>query len=344
MSAAIPRGYRSVLDTREREIAIKQIKDFFEANLAENLGLHRVSAPLFVRSGLGINDDLNGVERPVRFPIKELGGATVELVQSLAKWKRLALHDYGYKPGEGIYTDMNAVRPDETIDHLHSIYVDQWDWESIIRPEERRLKTLQRFVKSIYEVVRRTEYHVASLYPRITPVLPVEISFATSEELYQRWPDKTPKERERAICKERGAVFVAGIGGDLPDGAPHDGRAPDYDDWSTIREDGGKGLNGDILLWNSVLEDAFEISSMGIRVDAESLRRQLEIRGVEERASLHFHRLLLDGILPQTIGGGIGQSRLCMFYLRAAHLGEVAVGVWPDAMVAELKAAGVELL
>jgi aspartate--ammonia ligase len=338
MSAVVGRGYRAVLDTRERERAIKHIKDFFETNLSEVLGLHRVSAPLFVMSGLGINDDLNGVERPVRFPIKEMGGATVELVQCLA------LHDYGYQPGEGIYTDMNAVRPDETIDHLHSIYVDQWDWEAIIRPEERRLETLQRFVKSIYEVARRTEYHVASLYPRITPVLPVEISFTTSEELYQRWPDKTPKERERAICRERGAVFVTGIGGDLPDGAPHDGRAPDYDDWSTIREDGGKGLNGDILLWNSVLEDAFEVSSMGIRVDPESLRRQLEIRGVEERASLHFHSLLLDGTLPQTIGGGIGQSRLCMFYLRAAHLGEVAVGVWPDAMVAELKAAGVELL
>jgi aspartate--ammonia ligase len=266
------------------------------------------------------------------------------LVKSLAKWKRLALHHYGYQPGEGIYTDMNAVRPDEIIDRIHSVYVDQWDWEAIIRPDERNLQTLKRTVKSIYEVIRKTEYHVASLHPQITPVLPVEISFATSEELFQRWPDKTPKERERSICKERGAVFVIGIGAALPDGHPHDGRAPDYDDWSTVREDGGKGLNGDILLWNAVLDNAFEISSMGIRVDPESLKRQLEIRGTEERASLHFHSLLLDGTLPQTMGGGIGQSRLCMFFLRAVHVGEVAVGVWPDEMIGELKAAGVSLL
>lgn len=342
-SATFP-VYRALLETRVREQAIKQIKDFFEASLASGLGLHRVSAPLFVHGGLGINDDLNGVEKPVRFAVRDLGGATLELVQSLAKWKRLALHQYGYGPGQGIYTDMNAVRPDETLDHLHSIYVDQWDWEAIIRPEDRNLETLKRYVRSIYETIRRTEYHVASLYPQIVPVLPVDITFATSEELYQRWPDKTPKERERAICRERQAVFVVGIGADLPDGGPHDGRAPDYDDWSTERQDGGRGLNGDILLWNGVLEDAFELSSMGIRVDPSALRRQLAIRGAEDRAALHFHSLLLQGVLPQTLGGGIGQSRLCMFLLRAVHVGEVAVSVWPEAMVAALRSRGVELL
>jgi aspartate--ammonia ligase len=343
MTSPIPSGYRSTLETREREKAIKQIKDFFETNLARGLGLHRVSAPLFVRSGLGINDDLNGVEKPVRFPVKEMGGLHVELVQSLAKWKRLALHRYGYEAGEGIYTDMNAVRPDETIDHIHSIYVDQWDWEAIISPDARNLDTLKRYVTSIYEVIRRTEYHVASLYPHITPVLNTEIQFVTSESLYERWPDKSPKERERAICEELGSVFVIGIGGALPDGTIHDGRAPDYDDWSTARE-GGKGLNGDILLWNDVLKNAFEISSMGIRVSPESLRQQLEIRGTEERAELQFHKLLLEGTLPQTIGGGIGQSRLCMLFLRSAHIGEVAVGAWPDETVEELNAAGISML
>jgi aspartate--ammonia ligase len=344
MTSAPSPIYRPLLETRVREQAIKQIKDFFEVNLASALGLNRVSAPLFVHGGLGINDDLNGVEKPVRFAVKDLGGAELELVQSLAKWKRLALHEYGYQPGQGIYTDMNAVRPDETLDHLHSIYVDQWDWEAIIRPEERNLETLKRYVRAIYETIRRTEYYVASLYPQIVPVLPIDITFATSEELYQRWPDKTPKERERAICQEHKAVFVIGIGDELPDGKPHDGRAPDYDDWSAERPDGGKGLNGDLLLWNDVLEDAFELSSMGIRVDPAALRRQLAMRGAEKRASLHFHSLLLNGVLPQTIGGGIGQSRLCMFLLRAVHVGEVAVSVWPEAMVTALRAKGVELL
>ncbi len=329
----LPPGYRPLLGTRDIETAIKNIKDFFERQLAAALNLQRVTAPLFVRSGTGVNDDLNGVERPVRFPVKEDGGREVELVQSLAKWKRLALHRYGYGPGEGLYTDMNAVRPDEVLDNLHSIYVDQWDWEKIILPEQRTVETLRETVKAIYGCICRTEFHIASEHPGIRPVLPEEIAFVTSEELCARWPDADPRERENRICRERQAVFVVGIGADLPDGRPHDGRAPDYDDWTTPRPDGGRGLNGDILLWNPVLGRAFEISSMGIRVDPEAMRRQLGIRGLERRAELPFHRMLLAGELPQTMGGGIGQSRLCMFFLRTAHVGEVSCGIWPDEML-----------
>ncbi len=339
-----PAGYRPLLNVREVETAIKDIKDFFERNLAEAVGLQRVTAPLFVRSGTGINDDLNGVERPVRFCVREDGDAPVEIVQSLAKWKRLALKRYGYQVGEGIYTDMNAVRPDETLDSIHSIYVDQWDWEKVLAPSERNRQTLERVVSAIYDVICRTEFHVASRYSCIRPVLPEKITFVTSEELCRRWPDVHPRERENRACAEQRAIFVIGIGADLPDGQPHDGRAPDYDDWTTPRPDGGLGLNGDILLWNPVLGRAFEISSMGIRVNPEALVRQLKIRGLEQRLELPFHRMLMAGELPDSIGGGIGQSRMCMFFLRTAHVGEVSVGIWPEAMQAACAQAGIPLL
>jgi aspartate--ammonia ligase len=340
----LPSGYRPTLGTRAIETAIKDIKDFFEQQLAAALNLERVTAPLFVRSGTGINDDLNGVELPVKFCVKEDGGREVELVQSLAKWKRLALQRYGYEPGTGLYTDMNAVRPDETLDNLHSIYVDQWDWEKVLRPGERNVETLQAAVRAIYDSICRTEFHIASQYSSIRPILPPEITVVTSEALYQRWPAIGPREREDRICAEHKAVFIIGIGAELPDGQPHDGRAPDYDDWTTPRPDGGRGLNGDILLWNPVLGRAFEISSMGVRVDAPALREQLRIRNLTERTQLDFHRQLLAGALPQTMGGGIGQSRLCMFFLRTAHVGEVSCGVWPAAMEASCAAAGITLL
>jgi aspartate--ammonia ligase len=340
----LPKEYEPTLDVRRRETAIKDIKDFFERQLAEALGLWRVTAPLFVRSGTGINDDLNGVEQPVRFSVKEDGKAQIEIVQSLAKWKRLALRDYGFEMGEGLYTDMNAIRPDETIDELHSIYVDQWDWETIIASEQRNQRTLYETVEAIYDCICRTEFHIASQYSNIRPVLPERIFFITSEELYERWPDVDPRERERLICNEHHAVFIVGIGADLPDRRPHDGRAPDYDDWITPNAAGGRGLNGDILIWNPVLQRAFEISSMGIRVDAAALREQLKIRNLEERLTLDFHRKLLAGELPQTMGGGIGQSRLCMFFLRSAHVGEVACGVWPSEMRESCRRANITLL
>ncbi|MHB1038530.1 MAG: aspartate--ammonia ligase [Pirellulales bacterium] len=327
-----PSGYRPLLSTREIETAIKNIKDFFEHQLAAALNLQRVTAPLFVRGGTGINDDLNGVEQPVRFRVKEDGNGEVEIVQSLAKWKRLALRRYGYAVGEGLYTDMNAVRPDEVLDNLHSIYVDQWDWEKIILPAERTVQTLKETVRAIYDCICRTEFHIASRHSNIRPILPEEIAFVTSEELYARWPDLGPREREQRICAETKAVFIIGIGAPLPNGELHDGRAPDYDDWITPRPDGGRGLNGDILLWNPVLERAFEISSMGIRVDRATLLEQLTIRKLTHRTALDFHRQLLAGQLPQTMGGGIGQARLCMFFLRTAHVGEVSCGIWPDAM------------
>ncbi len=340
----LPAGYRPLLQVRQVEAAIKDIKDFFQAGLARALNLTRVTAPLFVRAGTGINDDLNGVERPVRFRVPGAGDAEVELIQSLAKWKRLALARYGFGPGDGLYTDMNAVRPDETLDNLHSIYVDQWDWEKILAPDERNLDTLEAAVRAIYDVICRTELQIASRYPDIRPVLPEEITFCTTEELVERYPDLEPADREERICAEHGAVFLIGIGAELADGRPHDSRAPDYDDWSSVRPGGGKGLNGDILLWHPVLQRAFEISSMGIRVDAEGLRRQLALCGNQDRAGLLFHRKLLAGELPQTMGGGIGQSRLCMFFLRAVHIGEVAVGVWPREMERTCAEANIFLL
>jgi aspartate--ammonia ligase len=340
----IPEDYRPALSVLEIEEAIKSIKDHFQQNLAESLNLVRVTAPLFVRSGTGVNDDLNGIERPVRFKVPASGNDDFEIVQSLAKWKRLALARYGIDNGRGLYTDMNAIRPDEELDNLHSIYVDQWDWEKTITPAERTVETLMETVRSIYEVIRRTEFFVASQFSAIQPLLPEEITFITAEELAQRYPDLSPAEREKIVAREHGAVFILGIGAELANGSPHDGRAPDYDDWISQRPDGGQGLNGDIILWHPVLECAFEISSMGIRVDADSLRKQLAARGAEERAALQFHRMLLDGELPQTMGGGIGQSRLCMFFLRTAHVGEVAVGIWPPEMEEECAAANIFLL
>jgi aspartate--ammonia ligase len=340
----LPADYRATLDLLAIESAIKDIKDYFERRLAESLNLQRVTAPLFVRSGTGINDDLNGVEQPLRFRVKSDDGAPVEIVQSLAKWKRLALARYGFQTGEGLYTDMNAIRPDETLDNIHSIYVDQWDWEKIIPADQRNLATLKAAVEAIYDAICRTEFHIASEHSHIRPILPEKITFITSEELCARYPDLHPRQREDRICAEKKAVFVIGIGGMLPDGQPHDGRAPDYDDWTTPNSDGGRGLNGDILLWNPVLQRSFEISSMGIRVDPETLARQLEIRQLAARRELMFHRMLLAGQLPQTMGGGIGQSRLCMFFLRTAHVGEVACGIWPDDMVQRCQGANITLL
>ena len=344
MSLYLPENYRNLLGTTEQtEKAIKSVKDMFQDNLSAQLALLRVTAPMTVLSGTGINDDLNGVERPVRFPIRSLGERQAEVVHSLAKWKRLKLAELQIAPGRGIYTDMNALRPDEDLDNLHSIYVDQWDWEKVIRPEDRNLDFLKRTVRRIYEAVKVTENKLYVEFPQLVPTLPDEIFFIHAEQLLQKYPDLSPKERENAIVREQKAVFIIGIGGKLSDGSLHDGRAADYDDWSTPNSDGYEGLNGDILLWNPVLESAFEISSMGIRVDAEALRRQLQERGQEEKADLYFHRRLLAGTLPQTIGGGIGQSRLCMYLLRKAHIGEIQSSIWPEDMREACQAAGIHL-
>ncbi len=339
-----PTGYKALLDTKQTEQAIKQIKDFFQENLSTELRLSRVTAPLFVLQGLGINDDLNGVERPVTFPIKDLGDAKAEVVHSLAKWKRLTLAEYHIEPGYGIYTDMNAIRADEELDNLHSLYVDQWDWEAVITQEERTLSYLKNVVERIYAAILRTEYLTCETYKEIKPFLPRKIHFIHSEELLQMYPNLSPKEREDAICKKYGAVFIIGIGGKLSDGKKHDGRAPDYDDWSTVAEDGRAGLNGDILIWYPVLERSFELSSMGIRVDQEALLRQLKLEGKADRKQLFFHRQLLDGRLPLSIGGGIGQSRLCMVMLHKAHIGEIQASIWPDDMRAECAQLGMPLI
>ena len=344
MSLYLPQHYRNLLGgTEQTEKAIKAVKDMFQDNLSAQLALLRVTAPMTVLSGTGINDDLNGVERPVRFPVLSLGERQAEVVHSLAKWKRLKLAELGITPGRGIYTDMNALRPDEELDNLHSIYVDQWDWEKVIRPEDRNLDFLKRTVRRIYEAVKVTENKLYVEFPQLEPALPDDIYFIHAEELLQRFPDLTAKERENAIVREHKAVFIIGIGGKLSDGSVHDGRAADYDDWSTPNGEGYAGLNGDILLWNPVLESAFEISSMGIRVDADAMRRQLQERDQEWKADLYFHRRLLAGELPQTIGGGIGQSRLCMYLLRKAHIGEIQSSIWPEEMRAACRAAGVDL-
>ncbi|MBO6096605.1 MAG: aspartate--ammonia ligase [Bacteroidales bacterium] len=335
MSVYIPKNYRNLLGSVEQtEKAIKAVKDMFQLNLSAQLALLRVTAPMMVLSGQGLNDDLNGVERPVRFPVKGMDEAPAEVVHSLAKWKRLKLGELGVEPGRGIYTDMNALRPDEDLDNIHSIYVDQWDWEKVMLPAERTTQFLHKTVRRIYEAVKVTENKLYVEFPQIVPILPEEIFFISAEELLQRYPDKAPKERENAIAKEYGAVFIQGIGGKLSNGEAHDGRAADYDDWQ---------LNGDILLWNPVLESAFEISSMGIRVDAEALHRQLTERDQLWKEDLYFHRLLLGGKLPQTIGGGIGQSRLCMFLLRKAHIGEIQSSIWPADMRETCHRAGIEL-
>lgn len=336
-------NYRPLLDLRQTEKAIRLIKEYFQINLGEALNLLRVSAPLFVAADTGINDNLNGVEMPISFAVKGLNGRRAEIVQSLAKWKRMALADYGFKPGEGLYTDMNAIRPDELIDEIHSIYVDQWDWERVMGPGERQLTFLREVVERIYDVIRRTEQRVAEVYPQIKPVLPSKITFVHTEELEQRWPELSRRERENAIAREAGAAFIVGIGYPLADDQPHDGRAPDYDDWSTPT-DAGHGLNGDIFVWNPVLGRGFELSSMGIRVDAAALKTQLTMRACEERAKFLFHRRLLAGELPQSIGGGIGQSRLCMFFLRKAHVGEVQSSIWPDELREDLRRQGIPLL
>jgi len=339
-----PINYRPLLDPRQTEQGIKLIKEFFQQNLATELRLRRVTAPLFVLQGLGINDDLNGVERAVTFPIKDLGDARAEVVHSLAKWKRLTLAEYGIEPGYGIYTDMNAIRADEELDNLHSLYVDQWDWEAVICREDRTSAFLKDVVERIYAAIRRTEYLVCETYPQIKPFLPEKIRFIHAEELLATYPDKTPKEREDAFTKAYGAVFIIGIGGRLANGEKHDGRAPDYDDWSTVAEDGRCGLNGDILIWDSVLERSVELSSMGIRVDKESLLRQLRLEHQEQREQLYFHQQLLNGRLPLSIGGGIGQSRLCMVLLHKAHVGEIQASIWPDEMRRECKEMGMPLI
>ena len=339
-----PFDYCQLLDMKQTEQGIKLIKDFFQANLSTELRLRRVTAPLFVLKGLGINDDLNGVERPVTFPIKDLGDAQAEVVHSLAKWKRLTLAEYNIEPGYGVYTDMNAIRADEELDNLHSLYVDQWDWEAVITREQRTLAFLKNVVERIYAAILRTEYLVCETYPEIKPFLPEKIHFIHAEDLLKMYPDKTPKEREDAICKAYGAVFIMGIGGNLSNGEKHDGRAPDYDDWSTIAENGQAGLNGDILIWYPVLGRSFELSSMGIRVDKESLIKQLQLEGKEERQQLYFHQQLLNDKLPLSIGGGIGQSRLCMVLLHKAHIGEIQASIWPNDMREECRKMGMNLI
>lgn len=333
MSLYIPEGYRSILTNRQTQVAIKKVKDFFERDLAIQLNLTRVSAPVFVDSKSGLNDTLNGYERPVSFDLPS--GDELEIVHSLAKWKRMALADYGFSVGEGLYTDMNAIRRDEDTDNIHSVFVDQWDWERIIKKEERTRETLERFVRRIYRSLRHTENYIVDDYEFIDRLLPEEITFITAEELEAKYPDKTPKEREYAAVREHGAVFVMGIGDKLPGGEPHDGRAPDYDDWT---------LNGDVLVYYPVLDIALELSSMGIRVDEAALLRQLRERGCEERLALPFHRALMNGELPYTIGGGIGQSRMCMFFLRKAHIGEVQSSYWSEDVKNECKRRGVMLL
>ncbi|MGL4519553.1 MAG: aspartate--ammonia ligase [Phocaeicola sp.] len=340
-----PTNYKPLLDLKQTELGIKQIKEFFQQNLSSELRLRRVTAPLFVLKGMGINDDLSGTERAVSFPIKDLGEAQAEVVHSLAKWKRLTLADYEIKPGYGIYTDMNAIRADEELGNLHSLYVDQWDWERVITPEQRTISYLKEIVTRIYSAMRRTEYMVCEMYPQIESFLPHHIHFIHAEELCQLYPTLSSKEREDAITKKHGAVFIIGIGGQLSDGKAHDLRAPDYDDYTTIdAETGLKGLNGDLMIWNKVLDRAIELSSMGIRVDKEALLRQLAESGQEQRKELYFHKRLLEGTLPLSIGGGIGQSRLCMLYLQKAHIGEIQASIWPEEMRKECAAINMPLI
>lgn len=331
----IPQNYKPVLSVMETENAIKLLKDHFELELAKELNIARVSAPLFVRPETGLNYNLNGIERAVTFDVKGIDSASVEIVQSLAKWKRMALKKYGFKKDEGLYTDMNAIRRDEDLDNLHSVYVDQWDWEKVLDREDRNLEYLKAAVRKIFQAIKSTESFIIGKYPSLTAYLPEEIFFITTQELEDMYPALTPKQREDAISKEKKAVFIMQIGSTLKSGIKHDGRAPDYDDWS---------LNGDIVLWYPVLNRAFEISSMGIRVDEKALSQQLKAAVCEDRRTLPFHKDLLEGRLPYTIGGGIGQSRLCMFYLGKAHVGEVQASVWPDGMLAKCEAANINLL
>ncbi|WP_374119170.1 aspartate--ammonia ligase [Clostridium sp. OS1-26] len=330
-----PEGYKPVHNIIETEIGIKKLKDFFEKRIAEELRLTRVSAPIFVKRSTGVNDNLNGIERPVAFDAKAIDDSDIEIVQSLAKWKRIALKRYGFEVGEGIYTDMNAIRRDEDLDNLHSIYVDQWDWEKVINKTDRTMGTLKSTVESIYKAFKDTEEFIHQLYPAIEEILPEKITFITSQELEDKYPELTPKEREDAIAKEFGAVFISQIGKTLESGEKHDGRSPDYDDWE---------LNGDILFWYPILDRAVELSSMGIRVDEEALIRQLELSGCQDRRELEYHTMLINKMLPYTIGGGIGQSRICMFFLRKAHIGEVQAALWPQEMIEECEKENILLL
>ena len=343
MNLYLPTGYRPTLPSEGMEDAIKLLKQTFQAELAEALSLRRVTAPLFVFADSGLNDNLNGVERPVSFPIKDMGDRRAEVVHSLAKWKRMKLAAYRIPPGHGLYTDMNAIRADEELDNIHSLYVDQWDWERTIRPEDRTVDFLSGIVRRIYGALLATEAATHRAFPHIRPTLPREIAFVHAEELRAEYPDLSPKEREREAARRYGAVFIRGIGGPLTDGSRHDGRAPDYDDWSTPTPDGLSGLNGDILVWNAVLDAPLELSSMGIRVDPAALLRQLEITGCMDRLALPFHRALAAGEMPPAVGGGIGQSRLCMYLLRCAHIGEVQAALWPEEMVTRCAAAGITL-
>ena len=331
----IPENYKSDLNLHDTQVAIKTVKDFFQKTLSERLNLLRVSAPLFVTPDSGLNDNLNGVERPVSFGIREQNDAQAEIVHSLAKWKRYALKKYGFTYGEGLYTDMSAIRRDEDTDNIHSIYVDQWDWEKIIKKEERTVETLQNVVRTVYKALKKTEKYMSIEYDYIEEILPKEIFFITTQELEDMYPGCTPKEREYKIAKLKGAVFIMQIGGALASGEKHDGRAPDYDDWT---------LNGDIIVYYPVLDIALELSSMGIRVDENALLRQLETAGFLERAELPFQKAVLNHEVPYTIGGGIGQSRICMFYLRKAHIGEVQASLWPEDVMKEALANGIQLL
>jgi len=331
----IPENYKSNLSLIETEIAIKKVKDFFETKLAETLNLTRVSAPLFLENGSGLNDNLNGIERPVSFDMLAIEDSNIEIVHSLAKWKRFALHRYKFEAGSGLYTDMNAIRRDEELDNIHSIYVDQWDWEKVITKEDRNLDTLKDTVRKIFSVFKATEDFVASEYPSIEKILPEDITFITSQELEDMYPSLTSKERENTIAKKHKAVFILGIGDELKSGEKHDGRSPDYDDWK---------LNGDILFYDPLFDSAIELSSMGIRVDKTALEYQLQKSGCEDRRNLPFHKALLEEKLPLTMGGGIGQSRICMFFLRKAHIGEVQASIWDEYTHKQCEAANIELL
>lgn len=331
----LPGNYKSSLDGRETERAIKFIKDTFQHEIISALNLQRISAPLFVRPETGLNDNLNGVERPVSFDAPCIGGATLEIVHSLAKWKRMTLGKYNFQPGEGLYTDMNAIRRDEEVDNLHSMYVDQWDWEAVINKEDRNIETLKMFVRKIYRAMKSTMARVHQKYPELASNFADDITFMTTQELEDMYPDDTPKERENKLLREKKAVFLMQIGKTLASGERHDGRAPDYDDWE---------LNGDILVYYPLLDISYELSSMGIRVDEDSLTAQIKASGCEERLSMDFHKKLLNKELPYTIGGGIGQSRLCMFMLNKAHIGEVQASVWPDEMIKECKENGINLI
>ncbi|HHU74241.1 MAG TPA: aspartate--ammonia ligase [Clostridiales bacterium] len=335
MNLVIPEGYQPAIDIKETEIGIKYVKDYFERELAKQLNLVRVSAPLFVKPETGLNDNLNGVERPVSFGIREQNEAVVEIVHSLAKWKRQALKRYGFSHGEGLYTDMNAIRRDEDTDNIHSLFVDQWDWEKIIDKSERNEETLKSIVRKVYRAIKNTEKYISGIYDYVGEILPEEITFISSQELEDKYPNLSSKEREHEIAKEHGAVFIMQIGGVLKSGEPHDGRAPDYDDWN---------LNGDIIVYYPLLDISLELSSMGIRVDEDSLMEQLQISNCMDRANLPFQKAVLNKELPYTVGGGIGQSRICMFYLRKAHIGEVQCSVWPDDVLEEAEKRGLPLL